>query len=56
MAKKIKKTNQQKELIKFLVPIALQESLIYIANQRNISLSALLRIVTSEYVKRFESE
>jgi len=56
MTKKIEKINQQKDLIKFLAPLSLQKSLQSIANERNISLSALLRIITSEYVKRFKLE
>jgi len=39
-------------LIKFVAPEMLKETLQVLANERNITLSALLRLVTSEYVKR----
>ena len=38
--------------IKFVAPAELKEALQALANERNITLSALLRLVTSEYVKR----
>ena len=38
--------------IKFVAPAQLKEALQALANERNITLSALLRLVTSEYVKR----
>ena len=38
--------------IKFVAPAQLKEGLQALANERNITLSALLRLVTSEYVKR----
>jgi hypothetical protein len=38
--------------IKFVAPAELKETLQALANERNITLSALLRLVTSEYVKR----
>ena len=38
--------------IKFVAPAELKDSLQALANERNITLSALLRLVTSEYVKR----
>ena len=38
--------------IKFVAPAELKEALQTLANERNITLSALLRLVTSEYVKR----
>lgn len=40
------------ETIKFLAPHKLKLSLQQLATERNISLSALLRLITSEYVKR----
>lgn len=40
-----------KDLIKFLVPKPLKNALLIIALERNISLSALLRIISSEYIK-----
>ena len=50
------KTNNRKHinevLIKFVAPDGLKSALQDLANERNITLSALLRLVTSEYVKR----
>ncbi len=40
------------ELIKFFAPSKLKCALRELADERNITLSALLRLVTSEYVKR----
>ena len=42
-------------LIKFVAPEELKCALQELANERNITLSALLRLVTSEYVKRTKS-
>ena len=39
-------------LIKFVAPIELKRELQMLANERNITLSALLRLVMSEYLKR----
>lgn len=44
--------NINEVLIKFVAPEALKESLQKLANERNITLSALLRLVVSEYVRR----
>jgi len=44
--------NQNGVLIKFLLPIKLNRSLEELAAERNITLSALLRLISSEYVKR----
>ncbi len=44
--------NQNEVLIKFLVPRRLKRALLELASERNITLSALLRLITSEYVKR----
>jgi predicted transcriptional regulator len=38
--------------IKFVSPEELKQALQKLANERNITLSALLRLITSEYVKR----
>jgi len=43
---------QNEVLIKFLVPRRLKSALLELAMERNITLSALLRLITSEYVKR----
>ena len=40
------------EQVKFLVPLELKLSLQKLADERNISLSALMRLIASEYVKR----
>ncbi|MAS33594.1 MAG: hypothetical protein CL610_06290 [Anaerolineaceae bacterium] len=40
------------EQVKFLLPRDLKLNLQQMADERNISLSALLRLITSEYVKR----
>ncbi len=47
------KHNNKKELrIKFQTPPALKRDLLLLAQERNITLSALLRLITTEYVKR----
>jgi hypothetical protein len=38
--------------IKFVAPEVLKRALKELANERNITLSALLRLIASEYVKR----
>jgi hypothetical protein len=38
--------------IKFVAPEELKDELQALANERNITLSALLRLIASEYVKR----
>jgi hypothetical protein len=49
-------TNNKKliheKLVKFLVSQELKQRLQQLADERNISLSALMRLITSEYVKR----
>jgi hypothetical protein len=44
--------NQNEVLIKFLATHKLKHALEELAVERNIALSALLRLVTSEYVRR----
>lgn len=44
--------NTNEVLIKFLAPERLKHALEELAKERNIALSALLRLVTSEYVRR----
>ena len=50
------KNNNRKSInearIKFVAPAELKDALQALANERNITLSALLRLVTTEYVKR----
>lgn len=41
-------------LIKFVAPEDLKRDLQELAHERNITLSALLRLIASEYVKRQE--
>lgn len=45
----------QEERVKFLAPRTLKSRLQRLADERNISLSALMRLITSEYVKRNSS-
>jgi molybdopterin-guanine dinucleotide biosynthesis protein A len=45
-----KKTSEV--LIKFWAPRELKDALQELADERNISLSALLRLISSEYVRR----
>lgn len=44
--------NINEALIKFVAPDELKRALQDLANERNITLSSLLRLITSEYVKR----
>ena len=46
------KSNKNEALIKFVAPFDLKGSLQNLANERNIALSSLLRLIASEYVKR----
>ena len=39
------------DLIKFVVPVNLKQELLGLASARNISLSALLRLIVSDYIK-----
>ena len=47
--------NINEVLIKFVAPEELKRALQGLANERNISLSALLRLIASEYLKRNRS-
>jgi hypothetical protein len=40
--------------VKFYAPKELKEALQKLADERNITLSALLRLIASEYVKRYK--
>jgi hypothetical protein len=42
----------QKHFIKFTVPQQLKQQLERLAQARNISLAALLRLIASEYIKQ----
>ncbi len=44
--------NKNEVLIKFVAPFVLKEELQKLANERNITLSSLLRLISSDYVKR----
>ena len=44
--------NINEVLIKFNAPEELKQTLQNLANERNITLSSLLRLITSEYAKR----
>lgn len=44
--------NRNEALIKFVAPVDLKQALQQLANERNIALSSLLRLISSEYVKR----
>jgi hypothetical protein len=52
-------TNNRKQInevrIKFVAPEILKGDLQALANERNITLSALLRLITSDYVRRNRS-
>jgi molybdopterin-guanine dinucleotide biosynthesis protein A len=52
MSNKNSRKNTNEMLIKFMSPRELKRALQELAEERNISLSALLRLITSEYVKR----
>ncbi len=52
MVKEEMKERCNDELIKFLAPRRLKHDLEELAAERNITLSALLRLVMSEYVRR----
>ena len=42
-------------LIKFVAPEKLKRTLQELANERNITISALLRLITTEYAKRHQT-
>jgi len=44
--------NKNGALIKFVVPIELKEELRQLSYERNITLSSLLRLIASDYIKR----
>ncbi len=43
---------KNESLIKFVAPNGLKDELQKLANERNITISSLLRLIASEYVKR----
>ena len=48
----ILRNNINDVVIRFVAPGKLRDTLQELANERNITLSALLRLITTEYVKR----
>ncbi len=52
MYQKNNRKNITEVLIKFVAPRKLKRALQELANERNIALSALLRLIASKYVKR----
>jgi hypothetical protein len=52
MAQEYNRNNRNEVLVKFPAPRTLKRALEELALQRNIALSALLRLVMSEYVRR----
>ncbi len=52
MAQNKNMENQNEVLLKFLVPRKLKRDLQERAVERNIAVSALMRLIASEYVKR----
>jgi hypothetical protein len=47
-----KNKKMSEALIKFIAPKNLKSNLQELANERNITLSSLLRLITTEYVRR----
>ena len=52
MANTIQRNNIGDVVVRFVTPEKLKNDLQTLANERNITLSALLRLISSEYVKR----
>jgi hypothetical protein len=52
MSNNSNRKNINEVLIKFVAPRELKRALQELANERNITLSALLRLIASKYVKR----
>lgn len=52
MTDKYNRKDINEERIKFVTPRDLKHALQALANERNITLSALLRLIASEYVRR----
>ena len=49
-------TNNNTVLIKFFSPEKLKKELLELASERNIALSALLRIIASDYIRRSKQQ
>jgi hypothetical protein len=52
MAKNIQRNTISDAVVRFVSPARLRDDLQQLANERNITLSALLRLIATEYVKR----
>jgi len=52
MTKESPQNHNNPALIKFVAPNSLKDTLFKMATERNVSLSAFLRIISSEYIKR----
>jgi len=50
------KPNNNTVLIKFFSPEKLKKELSELAAERNIALSALLRIIATDYIRRFKQQ
>jgi hypothetical protein len=50
-----KQITNRKVYIKFGVPTNLKDTLQTLANERNIGLSALLRLIATEYIRRHQA-
>lgn len=48
----VKRNNKNEALIKFVAPASLKSKLQRLANERNITLSSFLRLISSEYILR----
>ena len=55
MAQTVTNNRNKKTTMKVVVPVDLKGALQLLAEERNITLSALLRLISSEYVKRQQS-
>ncbi len=55
MTNKQNRKNINEVRIKFVAPEELKLGLQALANDRNIALSALLRLIATEYIKRYQS-
>ncbi len=52
MAHNMQKNNINEVIVRFGAPTKLRDTLQELANERNITISALLRLIASEYVRR----
>jgi len=52
MANNVQRNTINDVVVRFVAPTKLRDALQELANERNITLSALLRLIASEYVRR----